>query len=145
MRKIDITFPMSIGLIPYDVMVLYPPFTKKDATRIAKRFAPRGTLRHVAGDAKSKENYLIRELQDINDASNLGTAQYWCNLILINGNLNENRFKQVLSHEVAHAIRYESGYFSDDQHDEPLTQALAFTLEYLVSTWWNMQMHKNKH
>lgn len=76
-------------------------------------------------------NYKIKKVNELdNDPNCLGLCIYHESLILLKSNLSYERKKQVLVHELLHAMLYESGY---TEHDEQLVNNLSICLNQVIN------------
>lgn len=76
-------------------------------------------------------NYKIKQVNELdNDPNCLGLCIYHESLILLKSNLSYERKKQILVHELLHAMLYESGY---TEHDEQLVNNLAICLNQVIN------------
>ena len=68
--------------------------------------------------------YGVKEVEGLHDSGQelLGWVTYCDTLIRIDTNVSESRKKNVLMHEVLHAMLYEAGY---DEQDEELVRRLG--------------------
>lgn len=75
--------------------------------------------------------YYVMQVEEVdNDPSCLGICIYRESLIQIKRGLSTERKKQVLVHELLHAIMYEAGY---EEHDEELVKNLSVVINQIVS------------
>ncbi|MCJ1785228.1 ImmA/IrrE family metallo-endopeptidase [Mammaliicoccus sciuri] len=75
--------------------------------------------------------YYVMQSEEVdNDPSCLGICIYRESLIQIKRGLSTERKKQVLVHELLHAIMYEAGY---EEHDEELVKNLSVVINQVVS------------
>ncbi|MEB7753317.1 hypothetical protein [Staphylococcus pseudoxylosus] len=74
--------------------------------------------------------YSVVQLEEIdNDPSCLGICIYRESLIQLKKGLSTERKKQVLMHELLHAMLYEAGY---DQHDEEQVKNLSVVINQVI-------------
>lgn len=74
--------------------------------------------------------YNVFQVEEVdNDPSCLGLCIYRESLIQIKKSLSTERKKQVLTHELLHAMLYEAGY---DEHDEKLVQNLSIVINQVI-------------
>jgi hypothetical protein len=73
--------------------------------------------------------YSIEEVNDLRDVEYLGYVNYGTALIRVDGNLAHDRKKQVLAHEIMHAIFYEAGY---QEQDEEMVERLGIVLHQFL-------------
>ncbi|EVY72567.1 TPA: hypothetical protein NJP82_001078 [Staphylococcus aureus] len=75
--------------------------------------------------------YKIVQLEDVdNNPSCLGLCIYKDSLIQLKRGLSFERKKQILIHELLHAMMYESGY---EEHDEELVNNLSIVINQVIS------------
>ncbi|AQN32182.1 hypothetical protein [Mammaliicoccus sciuri] len=75
--------------------------------------------------------YKIVQTEEVdNDPSCLGLCIYRESLIQIKNSLSIERRKQVLMHELLHAMLYEAGY---DEHDEELVKNLSIVINQVIN------------
>lgn len=75
--------------------------------------------------------YYVMQAEEVdNDPSCLGICIYRESLIQIKRGLSTERKKQVLVHELLHAMMYEAGY---EEHDEELVKNLSVVINQVVS------------
>ncbi|HIA6781623.1 TPA: hypothetical protein ACWRP5_001702, partial [Staphylococcus aureus] len=73
----------------------------------------------------------IVQLEDVdNNPSCLGLCIYKDSLIQLKRGLSFERKKQILIHELLHAMMYESGY---EEHDEELVNNLSIVINQVIS------------
>ncbi|MBZ5365339.1 hypothetical protein [Staphylococcus aureus] len=75
--------------------------------------------------------YKIVQLEDVdNNPSCLGLCIYKDSLIHLKQGLSFERKKQILIHELLHAMMYEAGY---EEHDEGLVNNLSIVINQVIS------------
>ncbi|CAH0041736.1 TPA: hypothetical protein ACU3I3_002005 [Staphylococcus aureus] len=75
--------------------------------------------------------YKIVQLEDVdNNPSCLGLCIYKDSLIQLKQGLSFERKKQILIHELLHAMMYEAGY---EEHDEGLVNNLSIVINQVIS------------
>ncbi|HDF0755820.1 TPA: hypothetical protein PDX10_000651 [Staphylococcus aureus] len=75
--------------------------------------------------------YKMVQLEDVdNNPSCLGLCIYKDSLIQLKRGLSFERKKQILIHELLHAMMYESGY---EEHDEELVNNLSIVINQVIS------------
>lgn len=75
--------------------------------------------------------YTIVQVDEVdNDPSCLGLCIYRETLIQIKKGLSTERKKQVLVHELLHAMLYEAGY---DEHEEEQVKNLSIVINQVIS------------
>jgi len=69
-------------------------------------------------------DYVVKEVEGLHDSGQelLGWVTYCVTLIRIDPNVSDSRKKNVLIHEILHAMLYEAGY---DEQDEELVRRLG--------------------
>ncbi|PTH12841.1 hypothetical protein [Staphylococcus auricularis] len=76
-------------------------------------------------------NYQIIQLEDVdNNPSCLGLCIYKDSLIQLKQGLSFERKKQILIHELVHAMLYEAGY---EEHDESLVSNLSIVINQVIN------------
>lgn len=74
--------------------------------------------------------YQIIQLEDVdNNPSCLGLCIYKDSLIQLKQGLSFERKKQILIHELLHAMMYEAGY---EEHDEGLVNNLSIVINQVI-------------
>ncbi|HGN7345485.1 TPA: hypothetical protein ACKW5K_002708 [Staphylococcus aureus] len=75
--------------------------------------------------------YKIVQLEDVDNNPNcLGLCIYKDSLIQLKRGLSYERKKQILIHELLHAMMYEAGY---EEHDEELVNNLSIVINQVIS------------
>ncbi|GEQ04525.1 hypothetical protein EKQ61_06215 [Staphylococcus gallinarum] len=75
--------------------------------------------------------YKIVQIEDVdNDPSCLGLCIYKDSLIQLKQGLSFERKKQILIHELLHAMMYEAGY---EEHDEILVGNLSIVINQVIA------------
>lgn len=69
--------------------------------------------------------YNVEEVNGLTDAEHFGYINFADSVIRIDANLSEDRKRQTLAHELAHALLYEAGF---EDHDEELASRLGRVL-----------------
>ncbi|UXU48947.1 MULTISPECIES: ImmA/IrrE family metallo-endopeptidase [Staphylococcus] len=76
-------------------------------------------------------NYDVIQVTEVdNDPSCLGLCIYRESLIQIKNGLSTERKKQVLMHELLHAILYEAGY---EEHNEEQVKSLSVVINQVIA------------
>lgn len=73
--------------------------------------------------------YNVEEVNGLTDAEHFGYINFADSVIRIDANLSEDRKRQTLAHELAHALLYEAGF---EDHDEELASRLGRVLHMFL-------------
>src|SRR5690606_35197950 len=73
--------------------------------------------------------YTVEEVNGLTDAEHFGYINFADSVIRIDANLSEDRKRQTLAHELAHALLYEAGF---EDHDEELASRLGRLLHMFL-------------
>lgn len=73
--------------------------------------------------------YNVEEVNGLADTEHFGYINFADSVIRIDANLSEDRKRQTLAHELAHALLYEAGF---EDHDEELASRIGRVLHMFL-------------